>query len=464
MAVTRVKDLVIPMDLPAKARGVLASSDTSCGNIMQVKVYIDTHGCKLNQADSQVIAKSFENAGYSVVSSSSLADVHVVNTCTVTRVADKKARQTLRRVSKRNPQALLVATGCYAQRDPGGLVRIDGLNLVVGNTGKNELVERVSEALEKKDGSTSPEKPSESVIRPVNRTRAMVKIQEGCNQICAYCIVPKVRGRERSVHPDDLVRRIGEHVAEGYKEVVLTGTQLGSYGFDIPGTSLKKLLERILIETSVLRLRVSSLQPQEITPDLLDLWANPRLCRHFHVPLQSGSVEVLRRMKRRYIPAQYERQVEQIRTMVPEVGITTDVIVGFPGESDHAFEETYQLCRRSGFSKIHVFPYSARPGTTAAHFSDQIEKQVKEERVEQLLDLSTEHGKQFRHGLVGSRQSVLWESRSMVAGTQIWSGFSSNYVRASTVSSSNLRNSISLTDLQHVDGEIVWGVVRGQAR
>ena len=431
---------------------------------MQVKIYIDTHGCKLNQADSQVIAKSFEKAGYSVVSSSSLADVHVVNTCTVTRVADKKARQTLRRVSKRNPQALLVATGCYAQRDPDGLARIDGLNLVVGNTGKNELVERVSEALEKQDRSSSPEKPSESVIRPVNRTRAMVKIQEGCNQICAYCIVPKVRGRERSVDPDGLIRRITEHVAEGYKEVVLTGTQLGSYGFDIPGTSLKKLLERILIETSVLRLRVSSLQPQEITPDLLDLWANPRLCRHFHVPLQSGSAEVLRRMKRRYVPALYERQIEQIKTMVPEVGITTDVIVGFPGESDRAFDETYELCRRSGFSKIHVFPYSARPGTTAAHFTDQIEKQVKEERVEQLLDLSREHGNQFRYGLVGSRQSVLWESRRIVAGTQIWSGFSSNYIRASTVSSSNLRNSISLTDLQRVDGEVVWGVVRGLAK
>ena len=428
---------------------------------MQVKVYIDTHGCKLNQADSQVIAKSFERAGYSVVSNSSVADVHVVNTCTVTRVADKKARQALRRVSKRKPQALLVATGCYAQRDPESLVRIAGLDLVVGNTGKNELVERVREALENKYETNPPEEPSQSVIRPVSRTRVMVKIQEGCNQICAYCIVPKVRGRERSVHPNDLVGRIAEHVAEGYKEVVLTGTQLGSYGFDIPGISLKKLLERILMETSVPRLRVSSLQPQEITPDLLDLWANPRLCRHFHVPLQSGSAEVLRRMKRRYIPAQYERQVDQIKTMVPEVGITTDVIVGFPGEPDRAFDETYQLCRRIGFSKIHVFPYSARPGTTAAHFSDQIETKVKEERAERLLDLSREQGKQFRHGLVGSRQSVLWESRSSVPGAQIWSGFSSNYIRASTVSSSNLRNQISLTDLQHVDGEIVWGVVRG---
>ena len=428
---------------------------------MQVKVYIDTHGCKLNQADSQVIAKSFERAGYSVVSNSSVADVHVVNTCTVTRVADKKARQALRRVSKRKPQALLVATGCYAQRDPESLVRIAGLDLVVGNTGKNELVERVREALENKYETNPPEEPSQSVIRPVSRTRVMVKIQEGCNQICAYCIVPKVRGRERSVHPNDLVGRIAEHVAEGYKEVVLTGTQLGSYGFDIPGTSLKKLLERILMETSVPRLRVSSLQPQEITPDLLDLWANPRLCRHFHVPLQSGSAEVLRRMKRRYIPAQYERQVDQIKTMVPEVGITTDVIVGFPGEPDRSFDETYQLCRRIGFSKIHVFPYSARPGTTAAHFSDQIETKVKEERAEQLLDLSREQGKQFRHGLVGSRQAVLWESRSSVPGAQIWSGFSSNYIRASTVSSSNLRNQISLTDLQHVDGEIVWGVVRG---
>ena len=431
---------------------------------MQVKVYIDTHGCKLNQADSQVIAKSFERAGYSVVSNSSVADVHVVNTCTVTRVADKKARQALRRVSKRKPHALLVATGCYAQRDPESLVRIAGLDLVVGNTGKNELVERVREALENKYETNPPEEPSQSVIRPVSRTRVMVKIQEGCNQICAYCIVPKVRGRERSVHPNDLVGSIAEHVAEGYKEVVLTGTQLGSYGFDIPGTSLKKLLERILMETSVPRLRVSSLQPQEITPDLLDLWANPRLCRHFHVPLQSGSAEVLRRMKRRYIPAQYERQVDQIKTMVPEVGITTDVIVGFPGEPDRAFDETYQLCRRIGFSKIHVFPYSARPGTTAAHFSDQIETKVKEERAEQLLDLSREQGKQFRHGLVGSRQSVLWESRSSVPGAQIWSGFSSNYIRASTVSSSNLRNQISLTDLQHVDGEIVWGVVRGEIR
>ena len=278
-------------------------------------VAIHTLGCKLNQADSDALARRFVSAGYRLADSEAGADVVVLNTCTVTATADAKARQILRSSHRANPNALIVATGCYAQRASEELTRVEGVGLVLGNTQKEELVARVSEALglEERYHSNSASTPG----RPVDteaavatsaapeaaarsgtlRQRTMLKIQEGCNQVCAYCIVPKVRGRERSIPPDDLVQQVQDRVSQDCQEVVLTGTQLGSYGFDLPGASLLALLRRILAETTVPRLRVSSLQPQEIQPGLLELWQDRRLCPHFHLPLQSGSDRVLGAMR-----------------------------------------------------------------------------------------------------------------------------------------------------------------------
>ena len=264
-------------------------------------VAIETHGCKLNQADSEVLARRFMSAGYNVVPLGDGPDIYVLNSCTVTHVADAKARQALRAARRRNPSLTVVATGCYAQRAPDQLRRVEGVDLVLGNFEKSRIVEAVLQA--RGVTTVSCAEGKEGVIRSesLGRTRAMVKIQEGCNQVCAYCIVPKVRGRERSIPPEELVRLVRQRIGEGYKEVVLTGTQLGSYGFDLPeGTELKTLIETVLSRTEIERLRVSSLQPQEITPELLKLWKDPRLCPHFHMPLQSGSDAVLARMRRRY--------------------------------------------------------------------------------------------------------------------------------------------------------------------
>ena len=274
-------------------------------------VSIQTLGCKLNQADSEELARRFVEAGYRVVGSSEWADVYVINSCTVTHVADSKARQAVRSAHRSNPGALVVATGCYAQRAPKELAAVQGVGMVVGNYDKSRLVEMVLESRGDRTVACAvgEDPPNSLPTRAHGRARAMVKIQEGCNQVCAYCIVPKVRGRERSIPPGEILRQVRLRVEEGYKEVVLTGTQLGSYGFDLDGVNLKALLELLLANTRAERFRVSSLQPQEITSDLLVLWDDRRLCPHFHMPLQSGSDQILKSMRRRYTAAQYAETV-----------------------------------------------------------------------------------------------------------------------------------------------------------
>ena len=283
-----------------------------------------------------------------------------------------------------------------------------------------------------------------------------MKIQEGCNQVCAYCIVPRVRGRERSIPPERLVDDINRFVGRDYREVVLTGTQLGSYGFDLPGIELAGLLGLILRETDVERLRVSSLQPQEVTPAMLELWSDPRLCPHFHLPLQSGSDAVLTRMRRRYTAADYEDAVSRIRRAVPGAAVTADVIAGFPGETDDDFEHSYSLVERLELAALHVFPYSPRPGTSAAHFGPQVSPEVKRDRVRRLIALSEGHGRKFRASLVGEVRPVLWEEgRESDRGTE-WKGLTDNYVRVKTVSRMDLANRITPARLIGQSGGLVF--------
>ena len=285
-------------------------------------------------------------------------------------------------------------------------------------------------------------------LKAVGRTRMMVKIQEGCDQVCAYCIVPKVRGRERSIPPEAIVAEINLHASEGFREVALTGTQLGTYGFDIPGVNLLGLLDRILAETSVERLRVSSLQAHEITAPLLELWGDRRLMPHFHIPLQSGCDSTLRAMRRRYDTAQFAASVDLVRGMYPDAGITTDIIVGFPGETDADFGVSLDFAAAMRFSDVHAFPYSSRPGTSAAHFSEQVAEPEKRMRMGEMLALSAESRHAFREGQLGAVRPVLWE-RSGTGG--LWSGLTDNYVRVRTSNDAVLSNRITnarLTGLQ----------------
>lgn len=426
-------------------------------------VAIETHGCKLNQADSAVLARRFAQAGYRLVDSNHDADIIVVNTCTVTATADAKARQALRSARRSNPDALVVAAGCYPQRAAEELRGMPEVSLVVGNSEKPALVQLAVAELSRRHGSQPPSPRTLPVMEPENaagilrRSRAMVKIQEGCDQVCAYCIVPKVRGRERSISPDDLVSAIRQHVAGGFKEVALTGTQLGTYGFDLDGTNLAGLLARILDETDLPRLRVSSLQAHEISPALLELWQDSRLCPHFHVPLQSGCDATLRAMRRRYDTAAFHSAVAMIRDRVPDAGVTTDIIVGFPGEDAQAHAASLAFAAGMDFADIHVFPYSRRPGTTAHHLPQQVPSDEKRRRAAEMNSLAAAAFEAYRRRILGSARPVLWETaRPDSDGVAMrWSGLTDNYVRVHTVTRRDLANRVTDARLVELCGKSV---------
>lgn len=410
-------------------------------------VAIETLGCKLNQAESEALARELLAAGFQVVSPGDGADVYIVNTCTVTHVADRKARHLLRLARRRNPRALIVAAGCYAERASDALKCLEGVDLVVG-ADKSSLVEMLLNSGEGADCFVPMESglamTQEERLRPsrtVFRTRSQVKVQDGCDAFCTYCIVPHVRGRERSIPPDRVVREVKSRVDEGYREVVLTGTRVGSYRHN--GAVLQGLVERILSETGVARLRLSSLQPRDLTPGLLALWSNPRLCRHFHLALQSGSGETLKRMAREYSLQEYREAVARIRASVPGVAITTDVIVGFPGETDGEFEESYRFCEEMDFAGIHTFPYSVRSGTAAAEMPGQVAELFKRERKEMMLRLARESAGRFRERFIGKRQEVLWEGED----DGFLSGLTDNYIRVLAPARSPMVNEILLVRL-----------------
>ncbi len=398
------------------------------------RIALDTIGCKLNQAETQHLARQFAQAGYCLVSPDDGADVYVLNTCTVTHVADGKCRRLLKSARRRNPKALVVAIGCYAQRARRELSQIKGVDLVLDNSQKMDLLTHLEQ-------SGHLVRPDAVSARDDFRTRAFIKVQDGCNNFCAYCIVPLVRGREKSLPLKQVVDEVRHRVADGYKEVVLTGTEIGSY--NDKGIGLTELLRRILEETGVARLRLSSLQPQEITPELIGLWQDGRLCRHFHLSLQSGSDAVLKRMKRRYTAADYQRAVELIREALPGVAITTDVIVGFPGETEAEFKESYNFARQMRFARIHVFSYSLRPGTRAADMPQQVDDKARRERSRRMLALGRACIRNFRKGFLGKTMLVLWEKET----GGVWSGLTDNYIRAYTKSDQDLTNQLLPVEL-----------------
>lgn len=374
-----------------------------------------TLGCKLNQAETQAAARVLQQAGCITVDRPAVGDAWLINTCSVTHAADRKARRLIRLAKRLSPGAPVVVTGCYAQHAGEALLTELGADLLIPNERKSDAADAVLRELARAhpavDGGPAPPETAERATRSKQRTRAFVKIQEGCDDVCAFCIVPSVRGRERAVPITEIVQQARQRVAEGVQEIVLTGTQPGAYGRDRgDGANAARLIRALLDETEAPRLRYSSIQPQDITPELLACWDDARLCRHFHLALQSGADSVLRRMRRRYNAAQFLDAVEQIRAAVPGAAITTDVIVGFPDESTADFERTDALCREAAFADLHVFPYSPRPRTGAALLTDNVPPQVKRERARRLRELAAEQAREFRAGLVGQTLPVLFES------------------------------------------------------
>jgi threonylcarbamoyladenosine tRNA methylthiotransferase MtaB len=397
-------------------------------------VAVLTLGCKLNQAESDAIARELTAAGCAVFDRPAAADAFIINSCSVTHVADRKSRHLVRLARRLSPDSTVVLTGCFPETVGGDAALAVGADIVVPSRDKAEVVRRLF-----------AHRPSagEPGSKPVGlRTRAFVKAQEGCNDVCAFCIVPRTRGRERSFDPSDVAAVVREREEDGAQEVVITGTQLGAYGRDLDAERFgpAAVIRTLLAETSVPRIRFSSLQPQDITPELLSLWEDPRLCRHFHLALQSGSGAVLKRMRRRYSKEQYVQALQAIRDAVPDVAITTDVLVGFPGETDAEHAESVEFCREARFAQMHVFPYSRRPGTSANLLPDHVPSDVKRARLDEMLAVAHESAAAFRRRYLGQTMTVLWEQSTAKDGEQLWEGLTDNYIRAVTTSTLDLQN------------------------
>jgi threonylcarbamoyladenosine tRNA methylthiotransferase MtaB len=420
-----------------------------------VKIALSALGCKLNLAETELLAHRFREEGHTITTSIDDADIYILNTCTVTHTADAKSRQLLRKIHRRNPNVILVATGCYAQRMPEAFAQIEGIRLITSNDEKLNLpVILKKSGFLHKPGTITPQRLYKNI--PGSRTRSFIGIQDGCSNFCSYCIVPFVRGKETSLPADDVLKQIKDRVSGGIKEIVLTGTEIGSY--DNNGVKLRELLVRVLTESDIQRLRLSSLQPDEITPGLLDLWNDRRLCPHFHISLQSGSDTVLKRMNRRYDTTVFRKTVSLIRSRLPDVAITTDIITGFPGETDEEYQASFEMCREMGFTRIHVFPYSRRPETAAATMPAQVMDSVKTQRNRNLGILSRESAESYRQGFTGRAMDVLWETQS----GGIWSGYTGNYIRIYTRSKNDLANKITRVTLQELYKDGMWGKIEGE--
>ncbi len=444
---------------------------------------VTTLGCKVNQADSEFISEQMSAAGFEQRDFSEVADVYIVNTCTVTHLGDRSSRQMIAQANRRRPDALLVVTGCYAELNPQAVAALPGVDLVVGNSGKDKLIETIEEkirantsiqeksseqelplststtrpmlpmlpldtqhigsdgalAFQSTEDEPQPENPSrlspftdptqlaEQANRSIfSRTRVQMKVQDGCDNRCTYCIVPYVRGKSRSRSIESIVEHVNRKVRAGYQEIVLTGIHLGDYHPDEEQKlDLGDLISTLLRETEMPRIRVSSLEPEDFRLEWLELWKNPRMCRHLHLPMQSGSDAILRRMARRYNSARYCDIVTTAKRLVPGMAISTDIITGFPGESDEDFEQTYQMAKKLEFAKTHVFRFSPRQGTAAARMRGQIKDEVKKARSQRLLDLNEEHSRLFRQQFLGETVEVLIEQYKH----GYWEGLTDNYLR-----------------------------------
>jgi threonylcarbamoyladenosine tRNA methylthiotransferase MtaB len=405
--------------------------------IAMSNIAFHTLGCKVNFYDTEAIWQMFKNEGYEQVDFEQTADVYVINTCTVTNTGDKKSRQMIRRAIRRNPDAIVAVTGCYAQTSPAEILAIPGVDLVIGTQDRDKIVHYVNEIQAQRQPINAVRnimktRQFEELDVPdfADRSRAFLKIQEGCNNFCTFCIIPWSRGLMRSREPESVIKQARMLVAAGYKEIVLTGIHTGGYGEDLEDYSLAKLLWDLDKVEGLKRVRISSIEASQITDEVLEvLNVSDKMCRHLHIPLQAGNDEVLKRMRRKYTTAEFARKIELIRQAMPDVAITTDVIVGFPGETDEMFQDGLKFMEEMNFSEMHVFPYSKRTGTPAARMEDQIDEEVKNDRVHQVIDLSERMQLAYAEHYVGQVIEVIPEFTSKgVSESGNLIGYSDNYL------------------------------------
>lgn len=401
---------------------------------------IYTLGCKVNQEEGVALSNVFKEHGWNQVDFETPADVTVINTCTVTHLADRKSRQFIRRASRANPQGLVVATGCYAQVGKAEIAEIEGVDIIIGTNDRHLLFDYVMENLGKKQDSpkiyVTPTNKIDSFKNMGNlnndtkRERAFLKIEDGCSQFCSYCIIPYARGPVRSRPLSDIVTEAKELVAKGYGELVLTGIHTGAYGTDLKdGSNLAQVAKALAEINDLHRLRLGSIEPQEVTDELIEVVASYKnICPHFHIPLQAGSDQVIAAMNRHYTMDYYAELLQKIRKQIPNVAITTDLIVGFPGETDEQFADSLIRIKELQFADMHIFPYSPRKGTPAAAMKNQVDPQVKSERAKQMAELCDDMKTDFWQEQLGAKLEILTEQEMTLEGSVYMTGHSPNYL------------------------------------
>lgn len=401
-------------------------------------VAFHTLGCKVNFYDTEAIWQLFKNEGYEQVDFENTADVYVINTCTVTNTGDKKSRQMIRRAIRRNPEAIVAVTGCYAQTSPAEIMAIPGVDMVIGTQDREKIIPLVKQFEQDRQPINAVRnimktRQFEELDVPdfADRTRAFLKIQEGCNNFCTFCIIPWSRGLMRSREPQSVIAQAEQLVAAGYQEIVLTGIHTGGYGEDIEDYSLAKLLWDLDKVEGLKRIRISSIEASQITDEVIEvLKSSDKMCRHLHIPLQAGDDQVLARMRRKYTTAEFARKIERLHEIMPDVAITTDVIVGFPGETEEMFRDGYKFMEQMKFSEMHVFPYSKRTGTPAARMEDQVDEEIKNARVHELIDLSEKMQLAYAQKFVGEVLEVIPErTYKGDPDSGLYMGYSDNYVQ-----------------------------------
>ena len=417
-------------------------------------------GCRLNQSEIETMARQLKTAGHDIVDSPADADHFIINTCAVTSEAAKTSRKLIRDFQRANPDGEITVTGCYAQIAPRDIGLLPGVRRVVENRDKSKLVSRITgEAIDIIDSE-----PFERDAA-LGRTRAFVKAQDGCDNACTFCVTTIARGEGRSLPLGDIVREVAMLRQAGYQEAVLTGVHLGSYGHDFGDRAgLERLVEALLRDTDMPRLRLSSLEPWDLAPGFFSLWENPRLCRHLHLPLQSGCDATLRRMRRNTSQRDFRALVEAARAAIPRLRITSDVIVGFPGETDAEFEQSERFIHEMNFGGLHVFRYSSRPGTPASRMREQVAESVKKARSARLLSHSRRMETEFAASLRGGENAVLWEQ--VIGATPagyLMSGYTDNYMRARTTHRRDLTNMITRTELGMYTDGMIHGKVKDTA-
>ena len=414
------------------------------------KVALHNLGCKVNAYETEAMQELLEKNGYEIVPFQETADIYIVNTCTVTNMADRKSRQMLHRAKKMNPNALVVATGCYVQAKENSGEVDECIDVMIGNNKKKDLIEILDKHVQKAviDINHTKEYEEMHLSKTAEHTRAYIKVQDGCNQFCAYCIIPFARGRVRSRAKEDVIREVTDLANNGYKEIVLTGIHLSSYGADLEGEDLLSLILAVHDVQGIERIRLGSLEPRIVTEKFAKTIAGlPKMCPHFHLSLQSGCDETLRRMNRRYTSEEYYEKCQLLRKYFANPALTTDIIVGFPGETEEEFEKSKAFVDKVDFYETHIFKYSKRQGTKAAVMENQVPEQVKTLRSNVLLELDRQKREKYEAHFVGKEVEVLMEESVQINGETFQVGHTKEYVKIALQTDKNLQNQVTNVEI-----------------